>query len=142
MPDTGRVLRTTINNDAAGSDELLPKGRAGDLSAPFAVVDVPLRLLAFGLADDDRVAVLRVWRPQSTGGFDACGRMLPGGEMFERPYRIGGRDIELSADVPEVLLDAAGWFRVVYRGRRRHDVQVSLLTDRVAHRDNTMRGIV
>ena len=123
MPDTGRVLRTTINNDAAGSDELLSKGRAGNLSAPFAVVDSPLRLLAFG-------------------GFDACGRMLPGGEMFEQPYRIGGRDIELSADVPEILLDAAGWYRVVYRGGRRHDVQVSMLTDRVARVDNTMRGIV
>ena len=142
MPDMGRVLRTTVNHDAAGSDELLPKGQHGDLSAPFAVVDAPLRLLAFGLADADRVAVLRLWRAQSTGGFDACGRMLPGGEMFERPYRIGGRDIGLTAGMPEILIDAAGWYRLKYHGDRRHEVQVSMLTDRVARVDNTMRGIV
>lgn len=142
MTDAGRVLRATMTNEAAGSDELLPKGRAGDLSVPFAVVDAPLRLLAFGLTDADRVAVLRVWRAQSTGGFDACGRMLPGGEMFEMPYHIGGRDIILTTHTPEVLLDAAGWYRVAYHGARRHEVQVSLLTDRVARVDNTMRGLV
>lgn len=133
-----------------GSDVLLPKYGTETYSPVFSVVDVPVRVIAFGLSKEgsdpdapyeseyrspgDKVAVLRVWYPQSAVARDGCGKLMPPDEWFEQPLRLNGRGVQLSLEHNEVVLDGYGHYRVVYRGSRREEVQV------VWFRDTVVRG--
>ena len=121
---------------------LLKKGGAKGVSDVFTVVDKPIRVLVFGLKDPaERVQVLRVWKPASTGGWDSCGEMLPGGEVLEMPYKISCHNVALSTDVTELAIDAEGDYRVVYTGPHRVDVQVVYYVDGVVRPTDSVRGI-
>lgn len=140
MPDKGRRLTADPSKLKYSDDVLLGKYLTKELSDTFTVLDTPMRLLAFGMTND-RVEVLRVWRPPSSGARDNCGDLLPSGEVFEMPYKVGCTVVDLNASFPEILIDARGEYRLQYIGDNRQDIHVVMFPDGVSVPNDTLRGI-
>lgn len=138
-----------------GSDVLLAKYATDTYSPVFSVVDTPVRLIAFGLSEEagdpdepfagelaarsDKVFVLRVWYPEGRMERDGCGKLLPAGEWFEEPLRINMQRVALTLQQNEVVLDGVGYYRVMYAGIGRENVQVVYMRDAVVRVDPQSR---
>lgn len=140
MPDKGIRLTADPSKIKYADDVLLGKYLTEELSDTFTILDTPVRLMAFGLTDDT-VEVLRVWRPASSGQRDHCGDLLPSGEVFEMPYKVGCKAVTLDRNFPEVVIDGRGEYRLQYSGAHRLDVHVVMLSDKVVTVNDTTRGI-
>ena len=149
--DEGRVLSRI--DPARGSkysrDVLLAKNDSKTVSDTFSVVDVPVRLVAFNLSAADVemqpvadvINVLRVWTPANDMRRDSCGNLLPGEEAFEAPLRYNHQQVQLTARQNELVIDAAGTYRLEYVGDNRPAIQVVFIPDSVVTVDPTTRGL-
>lgn len=137
--DSGRFIRVNTGEAVYSKDVLLGKYLSETISHVFTSTGV-FRLLAFGLSGNDKVEVLRVWRPASSGERDECGDLLPGGEQLEMPFMVGCRPVVLDASRPELVIDASGDFAVRYVGDYRPNIQVVKMSERISVVNDTLRG--
>lgn len=140
MPDSGTVLNHQQGEVKGDKQVLLAQNGTESLSRVFRVSTKPLRLLSFGLSGTDSIRINRVWTPASTGGWDNCGEYTGGVEELERPFRLGCKVLSLTPDVPELVLDAAGEYRVEFVGDNRPAAHVVIIEDDVVTVDAVARG--
>ena len=140
MAETGKRLAADITTIRYNDEVLLGKYLSNNISDTFTVLATPIRLVAFGMTDD-KARVMRVWRSPSSGARDACGDLLPSGEVFEMPYKVGCVEVVLNKYFPEVVIDGRGEYRVVYEGDNRPDIHVVQFVDGAATVNDTVRGL-
>lgn len=143
MPDQGQVLTTNEENEddfGSGKGILLPLGGTINLSRLFSVKRKPVRIISFGLLDDDSITVKRIWKTTLDSGFDNCGEYSSKVQELERDFIIGCKTIELTSSIPELVIDAAGDYKIEYKGDNRSEIHVIMLEDSTSFVNNVLRG--
>lgn len=131
--------RTLTPADVSG-DALLERGLTDVTSATFSVTVSPMRVVAFGLTDDE-VKVMRVLKPTANASRNDCGELQSQADIYEQPHRIGCEQVVICTAQPDIVIDAVGHYKVVYSGDHREDVHVTVFPDNVVRTENNMRGI-
>lgn len=117
--------------DNASSNTLFSIGNTDTTSVSFSVILEPVRLVAFGLQDRDKINVIRVLLPQTSSTRTACGELVSVPFVAEQPHKVGKSAVILTVETPEIVIDATGTFILTFEGQRRENVQVEKLTERV-----------
>lgn len=144
MSDAGRVLNVVAETSKpikASNGVLFAQHDTTDVSDIFSVVDKPLRIVAFGLMVGDLVRVMRIWMSPSNATRGACGKLIADSEMFEQPHRVGISKVELTPTQTEIVIDAKGYYRLMYVGSSRPEVQVISFEDDLVSINDNIRGI-
>ncbi|MBE2895710.1 hypothetical protein HPC38_02300 [Pasteurellaceae bacterium HPA106] len=135
----GRRLNT---QEVSSEDAYLEYGRTDTTSRSFRIGETPARIVAFGLTGNDVVNVNRVLKPSASLNRDACGHLLSMPTLFEQPHYVGRRKVKLTAEAPEVVIDASGDFILEFVGENREEAHVVLIREKVTKEIiNEMRGV-
>lgn len=143
MISTGTKLTQTAINDNSSPRQyksaLLPQGDTNPISRVFTVTNQPIRLAAYGLFSG-YVNVQRVLLPNSETAFNECGGIDSAGIAHEKSYKVGCQAVVLCPEQDEIVIDAAGTYKLVYVGEDRENIHVVHSAESVTTITNNVRG--